>query len=238
MDRRLLLSGLGFLVLLGTAAGAARAVFPRDLGSRMEPYRERILDRLALEDSDPAERAREVARFDGRFAAHPVATLLHVVPGAGFLLLVPLQLVPRLRTRHPIVHRAVGRLLLVLGAVTGLSGLYFGLLMPYAGRAEGAAIALFGGLFLLALLRAYRAIRRGDVPRHGEWMIRAFALALAISVVRVLGGVLDLTLSPAGVSPQAVFVLAIWAGWILSLGAAEIWIRRARRAAPALALAS
>ena len=54
-----------------------------------------------------------------------------------------------------------------------------------------------GGLFLAAAARGYIAIRRHQVARHREWMIRLVALALAISTVRILMGVLDYALTPA-----------------------------------------
>lgn len=78
------------------------------------------------------------------------------------------------------------------------------------------------------------AIRRGQVARHREWMIRAFAVALGISTVRVVGTVFDVALTPAGVPPPEVFVLSLWTGWTLTLAAAEAWIRYTR-AAPAIA---
>jgi len=116
----------------------------------------------------------------------------------------------------------------VLSAVPGL---FFGLLIPYAGAPEAFVIALFGGLFLLALVRAVRAIRRGDVARHREWMIRAYAVAIGIASTRVVGAALDIALSPAGVGPRPLFVLAIAAGWAATVGAAELWIARTRRLA-------
>jgi hypothetical protein len=42
------------------------------------------------------------------------------------------------------------------------------------------------------------------------------------------------------VSPAGVFLVSIWLGWLVTLGAAELWIRRTRPrlvAAPALARA-
>ena len=228
MTYRLLRGGLLLLALAGVGAAAARAVFPADLGTRMDPYRTRLFRWLSLVDPGAGGRAAEVARFDSSFAAHPVQTLLHVVPGALFLALAPLQFSTRIRTRRLRLHRWSGRLLLLCGGVVGLNGLYFGLLMPYAGPAEGVAIAVFGGLFLLAITRGFLAIRRHDLVGHREWMIRTFAIALGISTVRVFGALLDLALSPAGVGPKTIFVLAVWTGWIVTLGAAEAWIRRSR----------
>jgi hypothetical protein len=59
-------------------------------------------------------------------------------------------------------------------------------------------------------------------------MIRAFALALAVSTVRIVGAVLDLTMTPAGYGPRPMFVVALWTGWVVTLGAAEIWVRYSR----------
>lgn len=232
MKRRLGQGVLALLVLVGVAAAAARASFPADLGARMDPYRTRLLRALGLADPNAGTRASEVARFDAAFADRQAPTLLHVVPGGLFLLLAPLQFWSRLRTRHPRVHRWCGRFLLLCALVSAANGLDFGLRLPYAGTPEALAIALFGGLFLLAIVRGFVAIRRRDPARHREWMIRAFAVALGISTVRLLGGIFDLALAPAGVGPSAIFVLALWTGWLSTVAAAELWIRGTRLAAP------
>ena len=59
-------------------------------------------------------------------------------------------------------------------------------------------------------------------------MIRAFAVAVGIATVRVVGMVLDVALTPAGVGPADVFVLSLWTGWTVTLAGAEGWIRYTR----------
>ena len=63
-------------------------------------------------------------------------------------------------------------------------------------------------------------------------MIGVFAIAIAISSVRVVGVVLDAALTPTGVRPPDIFVLSVWTGWVITLAVAELWIRytRPRRA--------
>ena len=220
--------GLILLVTIGVAAAVGRVIFLEDLATRAEGVRQQVLQALHRRDPFASKRADELAFFDGRFAAHPFATVLHVLPGGLFLLLAPLQFSPRVRSRFIQFHRWSGRLL-VLAAITAAStGLFFGLFIPFAGPGESVPIALFGGLLLYALLKAVVAIRGRQVARHREWMIRAFALALAISTVRIVGAVLDLTVTPAGFGPRPMFVVAIWTGWVTTLGAAEIWIRYTR----------
>jgi hypothetical protein len=67
-------------------------------------------------------------------------------------------------------------------------------------------------------------------------MIRVFAIAIAISTVRVVAGVLDVALTPAGFRPPDLFVVSLWTGWVITLGVAELWIRytRPRRHFPAV----
>jgi hypothetical protein len=114
--------------------------------------------------------------------------------------------------------------------VSALAGLYFGLLMPYGGLGDATAIAFFGGILLLSVSLAFVAIRRGQVARHREWMIRAFAIAIGISTVRVVAAVLDVALTPEGVEPPEVFALSLWTGWTVTLAAGELWIRYTRSA--------
>lgn len=116
------------------------------------------------------------------------------------------------------------------------TALYFGLVMPYGGLSEAMAAATFGGFCLAAMGRAYLAIRRRQVALHREWMMRAFAIAIGISTIRVVGGVFDIVLTPAGYRSQELFVLSLWSGWLLTLGAAELWIRytRPRSRSPAV----
>jgi uncharacterized membrane protein len=230
--RRLLWSVLPLLVLVGVFAAAARAVLVADLGQRMEPVRNALLAALEITDPHAAARPAEAARFDGSFAAHPVLARLHVVLGAVFLLLAPLQFAARVRARHLTLHRWSGRALLVAALVSTVSSLYFGLVIPFAGPAESVAIALFAALFLFALGRAYHAIRRRDVARHREWMIRAFAVAIGISTVRLVSLPLDPVLTAAGFTAAGVFLVSIWTGWLLTVAVAEAWIRHTRTAPP------
>ena len=227
--------GVVLLAVVGVAAAMGRGAFLSDWGSRTESVRQQLLHWMHRTDPAGLDRAAEAARFDSRFAAHPVVTLLHVVPGAIFLILAPLQLSSLIRSRRIGFHRWSGRALLFAGFAAGSTGLYFGLLMPYGGPREAGIILLVGGLFLVALSRAFVAIRKRREARHREWMIRAFAVAIGVSTVRIVAAVFDLALTPAGFRPADLFVLSLWTGWAITLGAAEVWIRRTRPRADSIA---
>lgn len=231
---RVLRFAVALLVLVGAAAAVGRTVFPADMITRAEPVRQWVLQAWGSTDPFASTRAAELAFVDGRFAEHPVLTRAHVLFGAAFLLFAPLQFSASIRARNIRLHRWSGRVLLPLAAMSVIASFYFGLLVPYGGLAEAIGIGLFGGLFLVSVARGFVAIRRNQVAIHREWMIRAFAIALSISTVRLLGGPFDAVLTPTGVPARVVFVITIWTGWIMMVGAAEVWIRHTRlRANPA-----
>ncbi len=192
-------------------------------------------DRLAVEIAvgvaridHSSERYREyesdVAEFSEKYYTHRLATFLHVLPAALLFLLAPFQFFAQLRSRYINVHRWSGRVILVTVIPVGLSGFFFGT-MPFGGVPETSAVLVFGGLFLFAAGRAFIAIRLGDVVRHREWMIRMFAVVIGISTMRVI----DLVLfSAIEISARTAFGISIWTGFLLTVGAAEAWIRHTR----------
>jgi uncharacterized membrane protein len=216
------------LALVGVSAAVYRAANLADATARAEPVRARILDALGVTDPLMAERIREFRRFDAQFGAQPRLTLLHVIPGAVFLAFAPFQFWARLRNRYRGLHRWSGRVLLLAILVATAPALYFGVYAPFGGAGEALVIALVASLLLLAISRAFLAIRRGQVGRHREWMLRAFALSSGIASARLVGAVLDPILAPLRISTVTGLVITIWLGWALTVGAAEWWIVRTR----------
>ena len=216
------------LAIIGVSAAIGRGVFLTDLATQAEPLRQELLHSLQISDPFALHRAQELDQFDSRFAKHPLMTLLHIFPGGVFVTLALFQFSSRVRSRHIQFHRWSGRILVLAGFAFGLTALYFGLLMPYGGPTEAMAIVLFGVLFLGAISRAFIAVRRHQLACHREWMIRAFAVGIGISTARIVLPVLDITLTPAGFRSKEIFVLGLWTGWMITVGAAELWIRYTR----------
>ena len=97
--------------------------------------------------------------------------------------------------------------------------------MPAIGGVnQAAATTLFALFFLFALGKAYRHIRRREIALHREWMIRAFAIGLAVATIRPIIGVFFATSVFSGLTPDEFFGTAFWIGFVLHLIAAEAWI--------------
>lgn len=235
--RRLVIALVAVLVLLGVISGIARTFMPATLGARTEPARLRLLHALHRDDPHADVRAAEIRRVEGRFAAQPTVIFLHALSGALFLMLAPLQLMPNFRARHVVLHRRSGVMLVAIGVVTACTGVYFGVLHPAAGTGEVLVIALVSALFLWSLARAVVAIRKRRLSTHRHWMIRAFAVAIGISTVRIVAMTADLLLTPIGFTLVEIFVLSLWLGWGITIAAAELWIRRQPRSNAVAAVA-
>ena len=211
------------LVALGVASVVLRLVFPADAASQLEPIRQAIVGAGGTSD----QRLGELAEFDRRFAANRGITALHIIPGGLFLILLPLQLSGAVRRRLRAFHRWNGRLLIAVGTLSTVPALYFAIAMPFGGVAELVVIVPVAVWFLVSMLRAYRAIKRRDIDTHRRWMLRAIAAPIGVTVVRLVGPIADLSLTPLGASARDTFVAAVCIGWALTFVATEWWIRRA-----------
>jgi uncharacterized membrane protein YozB (DUF420 family) len=101
--------------------------------------------------------------------------------------------------------------------------------MPAIGGVRQAtATTVFAAFFLFALCKAFWHIRRREISLHREWMIRAFAIGLAVATIRPIIGIFFATSRFSGLTPYQFFGTAFWIGFALHAIAAESWIRWTR----------
>ena len=74
--------------------------------------------------------------FDHRYVEQAWLAYLHIMPGALYLFLAPLQLAYRFRSRHYTFHRRLGRVLAGAGMISGVFALIFGSLFSFGGLPE------------------------------------------------------------------------------------------------------
>jgi uncharacterized membrane protein len=184
---------------------------------------------MHLEPGSPedARNRADFIRLADKYVAHPVYAFMHLVPGILILLLAPLQFSERIRRRHLRFHRWSGRALLGMLLLVAISAAYLGVVSAQVVAFERPTIAIFTAFFVFTCVRAFIAIRRRDVARHREWMIRMFAMATGIATVRLVS--MGLVLSVRA-PYETLGVGSMWIGWLLTLGVAEAWICYTRRA--------
>jgi len=168
-----------------------------------------------------------VTAENARFLQMPLPVVLHIVGALVYALVGAFQFLPGFRSRHLAWHRFAGRYLLVpTGLVVALSGLWMtafydvppidGLALQISRYAVGVGMAVSIALALIA-------VARRDIPRHGAWMIRAYALTMG-------AGTQVLTSAPFAIlfgTPSEFWRLVqMDAGWLINIVVAEIVIRR------------
>jgi uncharacterized membrane protein YozB (DUF420 family) len=164
------------------------------------------------------------------FLDYPTIVAVHVVLGAIYMVFAPFQFVRRIRSRHLGYHRRMGRVLVSVGMVVGVTALFMGLVIPFSGWMEGVLIVLFGSLFLFALIKGFLHVRAGRVARHREWMIRAFAIALAIATQRVIFIPSLFVVGDPTYGQIVMLSIAAWsAALVVHSSLAEVWIRLTRK---------
>jgi uncharacterized membrane protein len=170
-----------------------------------------------------------------RLTASPVPLIVHIVSALTYAVFGAFQFSARFRRRHPGWHRGAGRVLVVLGLAVAFSALWltqFYPRQPDTGELAHAFRLAFGSGMAASIVLGLGAIRRGDVPRHQAWMIRAYALALGAGTQVFTLGVGEAIFGAGDLSEA----LLQGAGWAINLAVAEWLIRRqpARRCAPAV----
>ena len=225
--RRTLWRAVIFLAVIGTAVALRRIAY-------LVPILAHGYTPSAIASNS---RAAQFNALDQIFARHPILTMIHIVPGLLFMLLGPFQFNRTIRARHLRWHRWNGRLFVVCGLIIGVSAQAMSFGVPAIGGVnQAAATVLFGSFFLVALGKALWHIRRREIALHREWMIRAFAIGLAVATIRPIIGIFFATSPLTGLTPSQFFGTAFWIGFVLHLIAAEAWIHRTMPPEPTAAL--
>ncbi|HEX3822692.1 MAG TPA: DUF2306 domain-containing protein [Candidatus Sulfotelmatobacter sp.] len=200
---RFLWISVSFLVFIGLAAVTRRTlvlIWPTVLGGK---------------SGNPA------TALDAGFARHMALTLVHILPGALFLILGLFQFMPSIRNRHIHFHRWSGNVLMICGLIIGFSALVMSFTMNIGGPNETAATTLYAIVFLFCLIKAYRFVRRKEIARHREWMIRAYGVGLGVATTRPIVGTF---FAFRRLTPHEFFGIAFWLGFTTTFLAAEAWV--------------
>ena len=155
------------------------------------------------------------------------SSLVHSVAGILFIAVGPLQFSAAARKRWLRLHRICGRIFILAGLVAAATAVAFLAVLPVFGHFTSKAATTFGACyFFLAISMAYLRIRQRRIQAHREWMIRSYALGLAIATFRVL--LVVLVSPPISVPFVEAWDTVMWLGFVINAAVAEAWIHATR----------
>lgn len=158
----------------------------------------------------------------------------HMVLGGMLTLLVPLQALPILRHKLPVLHRWSGRVLCAAALLTAAGGLiYIVTRGTIGGVPMDMGFALYGTLLAICAVQAIRRARDRQFDAHRRWALRLLVLCLGSWLYRVHYGVWYALTGGIASTPtfEGAFDLvqnvAFYLPYLVML---EVWMRlRARR---------
>jgi uncharacterized membrane protein len=169
---------------------------------------------------------------NARFFAAPLPVVLHIPAAIVYSIIGAFQFSRGFRRRHRGWHRAAGRILVPLGMIVALSGLWMAHFYAWPagdGRILYIERLVVGFAMAASLVLAVNAIRRRDFIAHGNWMTRAYAIGVGAGT-QVLTH-LPWLMVMEGRPGEGARALMMGAGWGINILVAE-WIIRRRHALP------
>lgn len=138
----------------------------------------------------------------------------HIAGGTIFLSLGALQFLARVRDKHRRFHRINGRIMLV-AALVSIGCLYAMLPNSKCNACLPSQIAVTT-LWLVSIVAAWLAIRRGDIAAHRLHMARGFVSAAYFLAVRLMDHLIGLDrLLPFVKDEAARFANSDWMIWVI-----------------------
>ena len=128
---------------------------------------------------------------------------IHFLAGAIILLLGSVQLIERVRNRHPGFHRWVGRIYVVASILTALGGIAFIVLHgTIGGPVMNVGFFLYGLLMAVAAVETVRHARAERTEVHRAWALRLYVLAIGSWLYRMEYGFWFLFTGGVGSTPN------------------------------------
>ncbi|MES2437768.1 MAG: DUF2306 domain-containing protein [Verrucomicrobiota bacterium] len=164
-----------------------------------------------------------IKHWELAFWVHVFTSMLPLL--AGFT-----QFAPRILSKWPAVHRAMGRVYVITVCfITGPASL---IMAFYAngGITSRIAFVTLALLWLGTTAMGWRTVLQRKWQTHREWMIRSYALTLSAITLRAWKYAIVFAFEPR---PMDAYRIVAWLGFVPNLILVEWWIRRRRRAVTA-----
>ena len=150
----------------------------------------------------------------------------HRVLGGLLFTLGAIQFESKIRVYAPKIHRISGYLYICLGYCISFTAAYMAIFTPYSGFPESALVVAISIIYAFCITLALKNVLNKKYSLHREWMIRGYAIASFIYVMRIFSNIFY-HMGVAATGPE-IFLTSSILAFGLNYIIAEWWLSRTR----------
>lgn len=145
----------------------------------------------------------------------------HILLGGLALMIGWVQFSKKMRSRNLNLHRNLGKVYVIAAIISGTCGIFI------AFNATGGLITTLGFMclgvvWLYTTVKAYFAIRKGDIQLHQGMMIYSYAACFAAVTLRIWLPLLTIAFGDFTIA----YRIVAWLCWVPNIIFASFWVRR------------
>lgn len=145
----------------------------------------------------------------------------HILLGGVALMIGWIQFSKKMRSRNLNLHRNIGKVYVIAAIISGICGVFIAF-NATGGLTTTIGFIGLGLVWLYTTLKAFFAIRKGDLQLHQGMMIYSYAACFAAVTLRIW---MPLLIIAFGDFDQAYRIVA-WLCWIPNMIFAYFWVKR------------
>tara|TARA_R110002167_G_scaffold94258_13_gene251791 strand:+ start:414 stop:1034 length:621 start_codon:yes stop_codon:yes gene_type:complete len=145
----------------------------------------------------------------------------HILFGGLSLLIGWTQFSKRWRNANVKRHRTIGKVYIIAALISGSCGIFIAF-NATGGFISSAGFMCLGALWLFTTVKAYLAVRKGDLSLHQGFMVYSYAACFAAVTLRIWLPVLSFILHDF----VTAYRIVAWLCWVPNMIFAYLWVRR------------
>lgn len=145
----------------------------------------------------------------------------HILFGGLALLIGWVQFSKKMRNANLNRHRLIGKIYVIAAIISGVCGIYIGLYAT-GGVISSLGFISLGSIWLFTTIKAFLAVRQGDIQLHQGMMIYSYAACFAAVTLRIWLPVLTLIFQDFTIA----YRMVAWLCWVPNILFAYFWVHK------------
>ena len=126
-----------------------------------------------------------------RAIALPVPIVVHILTSFVYCFFGSFQFVKSIRKMSPSGHQLLGKAVVICGLVSAVTGVWMTEFYEFPSELQGTSLywtrLVLGSLMVIFIICSMVLLKKRKFPTHGQYMIRAYAIAQGASTQAIFG---------------------------------------------------